>query len=68
MRRNNRSKILAVAAGVACLLLLVISLVCFYSANWYVTTYGKTGFDSIIYTLFSNLGGTQYELIVRYMD
>lgn len=68
MRRNNRSKILAVAAGVACLLLLVISLVCFYSANWYVTTYGKTGFDSIIYTLFSNLGGTQSELIVRYMD
>ena len=44
-------------------LLLLAAALCFFAARWYVTTYGDTGFDSILYTLSSDLGGVQAGLI-----
>ena len=43
--------------------LLLICLLCFFAARWYVSTYGQTGFDSILYTLFGGLGGAESGLI-----
>ncbi len=47
-------------------ILILIAFICFYSARWYITTYGDLGFDSILYTLFNGLGGVQGGLIMSY--
>lgn len=49
------------------LVLLFIALVAFFSARWYIRTYGDTGFDSVIYTLFSDLKGVQAGLIGQFL-
>lgn len=51
-----------------CIVTLVLFLVflCFFSARWYVSVYGQTGFDSILFTLSSSLGGVQSDLIRQY--
>ena len=41
-------------------------LLFFFAAWWYRRTYGDTGFDSIIYTLFSDLGGVQSGLLLSF--
>ena len=43
--------------------LLLLSSLCFFAARWYIKTYGDLGFDSILYTVFSDLGGVQAGLI-----
>ena len=48
---------------VFCALLLSIACMLFFAARWYIRTYGDVGFDSIIYTVFSDLGGVQTGLI-----
>ena len=50
---------------IALALLLGICALCFFAGSWYLRIYGDTGFDSVIYTLTSSLGGVQSELIVR---
>ena len=47
--------------GWSCLILL--ACLCFFAARWYIKTYGDLGFDSILYTVFSDLGGVQSGLI-----
>lgn len=51
---------------IICCVLVFIGALCFFSANWYINTYGDLGFDSILYTLFSNLGGVQGGLIADF--
>lgn len=48
-------------------LLVLISLLAFFSARWFVTTYGRLGFDSILFTLRSSISGVQSGLIRNYM-
>ena len=43
--------------------LLLVAALCFFAARWYLQTYGDLGFDSIVYTVFSDLGGVQSGLI-----
>jgi len=43
--------------------LVFIADLCFFAARWYIRTYGDLGFDSIIFTLFSDLGGVQSGLV-----
>ncbi len=43
--------------------LLLVSFLVFFAAKWYRDTYGNLGFDSILYTLFSDLGGVESTLI-----
>ena len=42
---------------------MAVVFICFFAARWYLDTYGDTGFDSILYTLSSDLGGVQGGLI-----
>ncbi|WP_458397239.1 LTA synthase family protein, partial [Anaerotignum sp.] len=37
------------------------------SARWYITEFGDTGFDSILYTLFSEMSGTDSAVIMNFM-
>ena len=48
---------------VLCAVLLAVACLCFFAARWYIKTYGDLGFDSILYTVFSDLGGVQSGLI-----
>lgn len=58
--KNNR-----IFSKVISLILLFISLVLFFAASWYVGKFGKTGFDSIIFTLFANTDGVQAKDLVN---
>ncbi len=48
---------------ILCLFLVFIALICFFASSWYTKTYGVTGVDSIIYTLFSNINGAQQNIV-----
>lgn len=50
------------------LLILLVSAVCFTSSNWYIHTYGNTGFDSIVYTLTAKLDGVEKGLIFDFLE
>lgn len=55
------------ASLVVSLILLFVALVVFFAARWYLRTYGNTGFDSVIYTLFSDLKGVQAGLVGQFL-
>lgn len=42
-------------------------MLCFCSARWFVSTYGRIGFDSVLFTLTSGLSGVQSGLITAYL-
>ena len=46
--------------------LLLIGFLTFFAAKWYRDIYGNLGFDSILYTLFSDLGGVESKLILDF--
>lgn len=54
------------SAVIACLL-VSIACVCFFAAKWYLDTYGRVGFDAILFTLQANLNGVQSGLIRSYL-
>ena len=39
--------------------ILFVGFLCFFSGRYYVSTFGKLGFDSVLYTLSAGLGGVQ---------
>ena len=45
---------------------LMVASLCFFAARWYIRTYGDLGFDSILYTVFSDLGGVQSGLVIAF--
>jgi len=47
-------------------LLLMVAGLCFFGSWWYIRTYGDLGFDSILYTLLSDLGGVQSGLVLSF--
>lgn len=49
------------------ILFLFFGSLLFFSARWFVSTYGRLGFDSIVFTLTSGVSGTQAGLILRYV-
>ncbi len=49
------------------LVILFVALLCFFSAIWYVNTYGRIGFDSILFTLTGGLNGVQAGLVQAYL-
>ena len=63
MKRKNTGLILKII----CVLQILFGSVAFFAAKWYVDTYGDTGFDSILFTLFSNLSGVENDLIISYL-
>ncbi|MBR5236245.1 MAG: LTA synthase family protein [Clostridia bacterium] len=60
---GNRLHVWYIAIGIVCSMLTLFSLLLFFSALWYIKYYGNTGFDSVLYTLFSNLGGVSKGLL-----
>ncbi len=48
-------------------LLLLTGYLCFFSGRWFVGTYGRTGFDSILFTMSSALGGVQSGLVQQFL-
>ena len=48
-------------------LFLLQGYLIFFSARWFVSTYGRLGFDSILFTLTSELEGVQSGLVLRYL-
>lgn len=63
MRKNKRSPL-------GCILLIAVILigfVAFFAAKWYIDVYGQTGFDSVLFTLFSGLSDVQSDLIGNYL-
>ncbi len=55
-----------VAIPVLCLISL-LAFLCFFAARWYISTYGNTGFDSILFTLTGGLGGANPDLIFSFL-
>ncbi len=56
-----------VLAVVLMTVLALAAFLCFFSACWYVRTYGRIGFDSVLYTLTNNLNGVDRDLVSRYV-
>ena len=52
MNRKKKKAIRSALTAVATVVLL-IGFLLFFAARWYVSTYGNTGFDSILFTLTS---------------
>ena len=48
-------------------ILIFIALLCLFSARWYVGTCGRTGFDSILFTLGSGLQGAESGLVMGFL-
>ncbi len=48
-------------------LLFLFSILLFLSANWYINTYGNIGFSAILYTLTSDNGGVESNIIYSYL-
>ena len=46
-------------ADLACAAALFLGYLCFFSGRFYVSTFGRLGFDSVLYTLSAGLGGVQ---------
>ncbi len=65
-RNNFWPKFLWGLLAVILSLLLFVALLAFFSARWYADTYGQLGFDSILYTLLSDLSGVESDLVYRY--
>lgn len=61
--KHKNLKFLRVISGILCSFLMFFSLLLLFSATWYIEYYGNTGFDSVLFTLFSNLGGVDKGLV-----
>lgn len=48
-------------------LIVFLGVLCLFSAVWYRNVCGKVGFDAIVYTLFSNVGGAENSLVYSYI-
>ena len=63
--KHRRPISIPTAAGLTCL--LFFAYLCFFAARWFVTVYGRIGFDSILFTLQSSLSGVQSDLIASFL-
>ena len=64
--QQARSKRRFSPAAIGCSILLFLAFLCFFSARWFVRVYGRIGFDSILYTLTSSMGGVEPDLLLNY--
>ena len=64
-QKNKNIKSIVILIG--CIVLLFLGCLAFFSARWYITEFGDTGFDSILYTLFSEMSGTDSAVIRNFM-
>ena len=63
-KTRKKTSLLSTTLSVA---FLAISCVLFHAADWFVETYGRIGFDAILFTLSADLSGTSANLIVDFL-
>lgn len=66
-KTKKRGRLLSYIAGAVCVVLVTVSFLCFFAAKWYAQVYGQLGFDSVLYTLFSDLNGMDSSLIHSFL-
>ncbi len=49
-------------------LIVIVAYAALFSARWFGMKYGDTGFDSVLFTLFSDLSGTAEEIMLSYYN
>jgi len=50
-----------------CMIFLFIAVLAFFAAHWLILTCGDVGFDSVMFTLLSNIDGTQMDMIYGFI-
>ncbi len=65
--QKSHPKLRRFAYGGSLALVALVGFLCFFSAIWYVRTYGRTGFDSVVFTLTGNLNGVNIEHLISYL-
>ena len=67
MTRTRSRRVIPIFAAAGLTFLLFLSFLCFFAARWFVTVYGRIGFDSILFTLRSSLSGVQSGLVKSFL-
>ena len=67
MTKTHSRRPVRLGTAIALTLLLMLGFLCFFAARWFVTVYGRIGFDSILFTLQSSLSGVQSDLVQSYL-
>jgi len=67
MTRTRSRRPISVFTTAGLTFLLFLSFLCFFAARWFVTVYGRIGFDSILFTLQSSLSGVQSGLVKSFL-
>lgn len=67
MEKTKAKKILKVILKIFCIFGIFLAFCAFFSASWYIKTFGKVGFSSILFTLFSNMKGTASGIVFNYL-
>ena len=52
---------------IVCAAALFIGYLCFFSGRWYVSSFGRLGFDSVLFTLTSGVSGVQSGQITGFL-
>ena len=66
MTTTKRKPVPVILNGL-CAAALFWGYLCFFSGRFYVSTFGRLGFDSVLYTLSAGLGGVQSGQITRWL-
>ncbi|MBR5279899.1 MAG: LTA synthase family protein [Clostridia bacterium] len=65
--KQRREKIKRSVLGVIFGIILLLALLAFFAASWYIRVFGVTGFDSILFTLMGGVGGTGGDLMQSFV-
>ncbi len=60
---NIKSKVWQILFGAICSVAVVIAFLLFFSALWYEKYFANTGFDSVLYAIFSNTEGANLDIL-----
>lgn len=66
-RKRSKFFLFFLFLQILCILLLLTGMLSFFAARWYISVYGNIGFDSILYTLLSDLNGVESDLIANFI-
>ncbi len=65
-KKNNKHRGLNFFLAILSVLLIFLGTTAFFSAFWYLRTFGDTGFDSIVFTLLSDFHSTSSNIMSSY--
>jgi len=67
MTKTRSRRPIRIGTAVGLTVALFLAYLCFFAARWFVTVYGRIGFDSILFTLQSSLSGVQSDLVLSFL-